>query len=143
MQRPRGDQLESGALINQVARALTTALDRRFAVQRLTSQQAAALLHVAGGVHSPRDLGAALGTDTAGTTRLLDRLEDKGLLRRTRHPDDRRAVLAELTADGRAVVPALPPVFGSVVGTLLAGFTPAEVEQLIAALRRMLANLAS
>jgi DNA-binding MarR family transcriptional regulator len=38
-------------------------------------------------------------------TKLLDRLESKGLLQRRPHPDDRRAVMIELTDEGRALVP--------------------------------------
>lgn len=43
----------------------------------------------------PRRLAELIGTDTAGMTRLLDRLADKDLVRRTRHPDDRRSLLVE------------------------------------------------
>jgi MarR family transcriptional regulator, multiple antibiotic resistance protein MarR len=36
-------------------------------------------------------------------TAVLDRLEDRGLIRRRPNPDDRRSLLLELTADGRRV----------------------------------------
>ncbi|MFL6289525.1 MAG: MarR family transcriptional regulator, partial [Thermoanaerobaculia bacterium] len=39
-----------------------------------------------------------------GVTRLLDRLEAKGLVRRQRCPEDRRQVLCWLTAGGTALV---------------------------------------
>ena len=84
---------------------------------------------------------ALLGTDTAGMTKLLDRMESKGLLRRRRHPDDRRAVIIDLTDRGRDLVPLLPPVFGRVTGQLLAGLSPDEVAQLNTLLQRMLDNL--
>jgi DNA-binding MarR family transcriptional regulator len=86
---------------------------------------------------------ALLGTDTAGMTKLLDRLEDKGLLRRRRHPDDRRAILIELTEAGRALVPRLPPIFGRVTRQLLAGFSTDEVSQLTSMLQRMHDNLSA
>lgn len=40
-------------------------------------------------------------------TRLLDRLEARGLVRRTRGPDDRRVVIAAITDEGLAVLESL------------------------------------
>jgi DNA-binding MarR family transcriptional regulator len=44
-----------------------------------------------------RQLAERLLLTSGGTTLLVDRLERAGLVRRTPHPDDRRAVLLELT----------------------------------------------
>lgn len=82
-----------------------------------------------------------LGTDTAGMTKLLDRLEGKGLLHRRRHPLDRRAIVLELTEQGRALLPRLPPIFGRITAQLFAGFTNHEIKQLTAMLQRILDNL--
>jgi DNA-binding MarR family transcriptional regulator len=133
--------LGAAALLNQVGREHTTALDRRFAEVGLTTQQAALLLHAGREPTSPSRLTDALGTDTAGMTRLLDRLVAKALLRRRRNADDRRAILIEVTAKGRALLPRLPPVFGQVNGRLFDGFTRAELDMLTAMCHRMLANL--
>jgi DNA-binding MarR family transcriptional regulator len=46
-------------------------------------------------------LGAAVGTRPATLTGILDRLERRGLITRNPRPGDRRAVLIELTVDGR------------------------------------------
>ncbi|MEV4416714.1 MarR family transcriptional regulator [Catellatospora sp. NPDC049609] len=142
-QAPGLPALGAGSLLHKVAREFTTMLDRDLARHDLTSQQAALLLHAAGEPATPSSLKAALGTDTAGMTRLLDRLEGKGLVRRARHPQDRRAVVIELTAQGQAVVPHLQPAFGHAVGRLLAGFDDTQVAQLRGMLDRMLANLAA
>jgi len=133
--------LHGGSLIHRVARELSTALDRELAQFDLTAQQAALLLRAARQETSPSQLKALLGTDTAGMTRLLDRLEAKGLLRRRPHTDDRRAIVIELTEQARALVPRLAPVFGRVNRRLLAGFSEPEVERLTATLQRMLDNL--
>src|SRR5262245_49889267 len=93
------------------------------------------------GVASPNQLTAELGTDTAGMTRLIDRLETKGLVRRAPHPDDRRSVLIELTESGRSLLPKLPPVFGRVTSGLLAGFSADEITVLTGMLQRMGQNL--
>ncbi|WP_246117265.1 MarR family winged helix-turn-helix transcriptional regulator [Cellulomonas composti] len=47
---------------------------------------------------SPRDLARALAISTASTTKLLDRLEASGHLRRTPHPRDRRGIVVVATA---------------------------------------------
>jgi DNA-binding MarR family transcriptional regulator len=133
--------LGGGSLLNQVARELRTALDGGFAPLGLTTQQAGLLLRAAREDVSPRQLAPELGTDTAGMTRLLDRLEDKGLITRRRHPEDRRSVVIEVTEKGRELVPSLGPVFGRVHRRLLAGFSEEEVRQLTALLGRMHANL--
>jgi DNA-binding MarR family transcriptional regulator len=74
-------------------------------------------------------------------TRLLDRLESKGLIRRRRNPDDRRSIVFELTDDGRTLVPRIGPVFGRVIRRLLDGFSEPEIRQLTALLQRMTDNL--
>ena len=134
--------LGGGSLLSQVGRELTTAVERQLAPFGLTAQQAALLLNAAPGTSSPSQLAKQLGTDTAGMTRLLDRLQDKGFLQRTRHEDDRRAVVVELTPHGLSLVPKLPPIFGKITKRLFTGFTAAEITTLTGLLRRMLDNLA-
>jgi DNA-binding MarR family transcriptional regulator len=137
----RQARLGSGSLIQQVARELTTTLERRLAPFDVTAQQAALLLRAGRQESTPSQLKEVLGTDTAGMTRLLDRLEAKGLLARRRHPDDRRAIVIALTDEARTLIPRLGPVFAQVTGQLLAGFTEAETEQLTGLLHRALGNL--
>ena len=137
-------QVLSGAsLLHQLARDVTTTLDRRLAPLGVTTQQAALLHNAASGGASARQLAAAVGTDTAGMTKLLDRLEGKGLIERRPHPDDRRSVVIEPTERGLALVPELAPVFGAVARQLFDGFSDAEVANLTSSLRRMGENLNS
>jgi DNA-binding MarR family transcriptional regulator len=133
--------LGGGTLLRQVVRELSTVAERQLAEFDVTAQQAALLIHAAEPGTAPNQIAARLGTDTAGMTRLLDRLESKGLLRRDRHPDDRRSIVIALTDQGRALVPHLKPAFGRVNRQLLSGFTTTEVQQLSAMLQRMLGNL--
>ncbi|MCD9144253.1 MarR family winged helix-turn-helix transcriptional regulator [Streptomyces albireticuli] len=46
------------------------------------------------------DLAAAVAFSSGGFTRLADRMEEAGLIRREPDPDDRRAALAALTPEG-------------------------------------------
>jgi DNA-binding MarR family transcriptional regulator len=73
-------------------------------------------------------------------TRILDRLEDKGLVRRERCQDDRRVVFLRVAAAGRAQLPRLRAAGGRVLEDHLAGFKPAEVENLKSYLGRMIEN---
>jgi DNA-binding MarR family transcriptional regulator len=121
-----GPRLVLTSLVTQVARGLRTALDQRFGELGLTSQQAGVLLHVSGGTTSPRKLADLLGTDTAGMTRLVDRLAEKGYLDRVPDTADRRAITVALTPAGRKILPAIKPIFDDVADTITAGI-PAEV----------------
>ena len=49
-------------------------------------------------------MGERLQVHPTSVTSIVDRLEAAGLVVRRRHPDDGRAVLAEITDDGRALV---------------------------------------
>jgi len=121
-----GPRLVLTSLVTQVARGVRTALDQRFGELGLTSQQAGVLLHVSGGTTSPRKLADLLGTDTAGMTRLVDRLVEKGYLDRLPAADDRRTITVALTSAGRKILPAIKPIFDEVADTITAD-VPAEV----------------
>src|SRR5690349_25153741 len=49
-------------------------------------------------------MGERLQVHPTSITSIIDRLEGAGLVERRRHPDDGRAVLAEITEAGRALV---------------------------------------
>jgi DNA-binding MarR family transcriptional regulator len=133
--------LGGGSLVQRVGRRLHVAVTAQLAPFDITAQQAAVLLHATRGQTSPNQLAPLIGTDTAGMTRLLDRLEDKGFIRRGRHLEDRRSIVIEVTEEGRAVAPLLAPVFGRVNTQMLDGFSEKEIRQLTRMLQRMLDNL--
>jgi DNA-binding MarR family transcriptional regulator len=136
--------LGGGSLLQQLARDVTTQLDRRFASFGITTTQASVLLYVCAGEASPGQLTAAVGgTDTAGMTKLLDRLEAKELVTRRPNRSDRRSVVVEATERGLALVPDLSPVFGEVAKQLFDGFTDDEIANFTSYLRRMGENLKS
>jgi DNA-binding MarR family transcriptional regulator len=78
--------------------------------------------------------------DPGAMTRMIDRLEKKGLVRRVRRADDRRKVDLELTAEGKAVRPKLIAAVVKVLNRRLRGFSKAEAQQFTEFLRRMLAS---
>ncbi|HEV2217722.1 MAG TPA: MarR family transcriptional regulator [Candidatus Dormibacteraeota bacterium] len=138
------DEQAVSTLLFHLGRELRTALDRRFESHGITSQQAALLL-LSRLVKepSPIKMAARLGTDAAGMTRLLDRLERKQLIVRRASPDDRRLVVVELGPRGKRVLPRLVPEFRWAEKGLLDGFTTPELEQLQLLLRKLLKNARS
>jgi MarR family transcriptional regulator, organic hydroperoxide resistance regulator len=84
-----------------------------------------------------RDVASDGGTITG----LLDRLEAKGLIRRERSLEDRRAVRVFLNPAGRELEPPLTGRIGALNGQALEGFTPEERAMLIRALERIGKNL--
>lgn len=56
------------------------------------------------GARTAGELAVATGLRPAATTVLIDRLTERGFVRRVPSPDDRRKVLVELTEEGRAKV---------------------------------------
>ncbi|MDA8444543.1 MarR family winged helix-turn-helix transcriptional regulator [Paracidovorax valerianellae] len=79
--------------------------------------------------------------DAGGMTRLLDRLEAKGLCTRTRSLEDRRVVHIELTPEGHAAAAQIPDILGGVQQICAQGFQPAEYRQLQDFLQRIHGNL--
>jgi DNA-binding MarR family transcriptional regulator len=78
--------------------------------------------------------------DPGAMTRKIDALEKKGLVRRVRSAEDRRAIRLELTAEGKSVYPKALAAAVGVINRFLAGFTKPEVRQLEDMLKRMLGN---
>jgi MarR family transcriptional regulator, temperature-dependent positive regulator of motility len=93
----------------------------------LTSVQFAALDAIAQepGVDQA-SLAATIGFDRATIGGVLDRLEQKGLVRRVVNEQDRRARLLDLTADGQALLAACRPVVEALQADILAPLSAAE-----------------
>src|SRR5712671_3612191 len=135
------DEVAVSTLIFHLGREVRTALDRRFESHGITSQQAALLLlSRLLKEPSPIKMAARLGTDAAGMTRLLDRLESKGLIARKISPDDRRSLVVVLGPRSKNILPRLIPAFRQVDTGLLDGFGDHEIKALHVLLRRLLKN---
>jgi DNA-binding MarR family transcriptional regulator len=61
-----------------------------------------------------REIGERMITRDPDITRLLDRLEARGLLTRTRDQKDRRVITARITSEGRRLLEALDQPIGEV-----------------------------
>ena len=86
------------------------------------------------------ELAREMSIDAGAMTRMLDRLEAKGLIERVRSETDRRVVHLRLTPDGEAAANTVPHVLASVNNDYLRGFSKQEWAQLKEYLQRMLVN---
>lgn len=97
-----------GRLIRETFRAMTRCIEHQFEQTEIIFSQWLALKLVdEGGIRCVTDVNRELGIQSGAATRLVDRLESQGLLRRCRSGIDRRVVQLELTNDGRATVIAM------------------------------------
>ena len=139
--QPSEEGLSVGQLMGRARASLLNSLDAELARFGLNSTQFAVLKHLGeGAARSAADLCRLHRYDTGAMTRILDRLEEKGLVRRERGREDRRVVLLRLAPQGRAVLPRLMSVGTRVVDAHLAGFSPSEVEAFKGYLHRMIDN---
>ena len=76
------------------------------------------------------EVGERMIEKTPGVTRLLDRLEEKGYVRRNRSRDDRRLVLCHLTKAGLALLAELDEPIAEGDRTCIERLTQAEQRQL-------------
>jgi DNA-binding MarR family transcriptional regulator len=79
--------------------------DRKVAVSEalgLSFARVRALRRLAEEPHTLRALAERLAADPPYVTLMIDDLEERGLVQRTPHPEDRRAKVVALTAAGRA-----------------------------------------
>lgn len=86
------------------------------------------------------DLGRELNTDMGSVTRLISRMEKRGLVERQRSDADRRIVDLRVTPAGHALVDQLPAIFCRVLNRRFRGFSEAEIAQFRDMLERVIAN---
>jgi DNA-binding MarR family transcriptional regulator len=136
-----------GHLLHRVRTEMLAAVDREMAADEqlvameVTSAQFIVLAALSmGEMKSASDLCKHISYDAGAMTRMIDRLEEKGLLRRSRCPNDRRLVNLELTEKGSLALPQMRRVAMRVLNRFLDGFTKAEARQLESFLIRMLEN---
>jgi DNA-binding MarR family transcriptional regulator len=88
------------------------------------------------------DLARLTGIELSTLSRVVSRMEARGLVRRVRSEKDAREVIVFLTPKGRALAQQERPVyFRDYEKVLLAGMSPRETEALRESLGRMLENL--
>jgi MarR family transcriptional regulator, multiple antibiotic resistance protein MarR len=96
-----------------------------------------------GATPTAADLCRQLNYDTGSMTRMLSRLERKGVIARRPSDEDRRIVRLHITPAGRKLYPKLRDVVIRVLNHLTADFSSDDLRAASALLLRMRANLAA
>ena len=137
-------------LVGVLRTEMLAALDRELTADRhvadigVTAAQFIVMARLAAAERrkSASDLCKEMSYDAGAMTRMIDRLESKGLIRRARCPQDRRLVYLEMTDQGRAAYPHLREISMAIQNRFLRGFSRADTRQLEGLLGRMLENAA-
>jgi len=131
-----------GFILNDVARLLRTAFDRRVKSLGLTRSQWWVLNHLYrnDGI-TQSELADILEVERATLGRLLDRLETKGWVRREGHADDRRAKRVFLTEEVEPALKAMRAAAAELRRDALSGISTDDQSRFVDALLAVKANL--
>jgi DNA-binding MarR family transcriptional regulator len=129
-----------GFLMKRCLSVLVRNLDVRMQNLDLTGMQWQPLLHVLYGCDTVAACAREAQTDSSSMTRMLDRLEAKGLLTRERSTADRRVVNLTLSPRGQEIAQQIPEVLSEVLNEHLRGFSAQDFGTLMALLNRFLDN---
>src|SRR3954453_5669117 len=135
MERPVTTERATGEDLAATLRDSIARLNRRIRKERpvgdLTFSQLSALtsLQLAGAL-TPRELADVERVQPPTMTKIVGKLEERGLVARTPHPTDRRQVILAATEQGRAVYAQFERVRDEWLAQRLATLTPDERETL-------------
>jgi len=125
--------------LSKARHLLTAEMDVALSGTGVTSSQVGVLLLLSRDrAHTSVGLSRLLGVDSGFVTRMLDRLERRGLVRRSRDSVDRRVVSLTLTEAGRHVATRIEEIAPAMLNRRLSGFTPLEFATLCRLLNKLL-----
>ncbi|MBD0709258.1 MULTISPECIES: MarR family winged helix-turn-helix transcriptional regulator [unclassified Streptomyces] len=131
-----------GLALARTARMHRSAAGRRLRELGLYPGQELMMMRLWGcGPVRQSDLIQSLGVDASTVTKMLQRLELCGHVRRGPDPADRRAVLVEATEESRALRTAVEGVWTDLETLSLHGLTPADGKELARLLDLVTENL--
>ena len=133
-----------GYLVRRLHQLMVPQAEARFAAAEISFTQWVVLMGLREGLTlTCADIARHLGHDTGATTRLLDQMEERGLIARNRDKDDRRVVNITLLPKGRAMTLTLGPHLVDFWNEMLDEFSSAETAALIDLLTRLLTKIES
>jgi MarR family multiple antibiotic resistance transcriptional regulator len=128
-----------GLLIGRTNALKDRLLDTLLVPYGVTASQFKVLIIIAQfAADTPAELCRHLSLDSGSMTRMLDRLEQKELITRTRSDTDRRQVHLALTGEGQALSNRLPQIGAEAMNGLLGALEPAELQCLEQILTKVL-----
>jgi MarR family transcriptional regulator, lower aerobic nicotinate degradation pathway regulator len=87
-----------------------------------------------------QELSSDMGTDPSAMVKLINELEQSGLAKRRRRPNDRRAWQVVITPKGRRTLERARRLAAEVEDEVLSGLTASDRRQLLTLLRRALSS---
>nr|WP_294915150.1 MarR family transcriptional regulator [uncultured Neokomagataea sp.] len=129
MQGHEQDVPPLGRMIGRIARRWRQMIDARLQPYGVTDATWLPLLELDKAVEPmhQKDIAASLGVDNSAVVRVLNTLEQRGLVQRVPDNRDRRARAVSLTAEGRQRVSEIYRLSAQMEETLLAGVTAEEL----------------
>ena len=134
------DDANLALLIRQVREGLMHQLERELTaigVELNYSQYLVLKLLAKYGPQMPGDLSKCMEHNAGAMTRLLDRLEDKGYVRRQPHAEDRRALSIDLTEAGQALWKTINSCSERIQSTAVRDLAQPDREKLFDLLKRV------
>lgn len=130
--------------IAETAHALRRAFDRRASTLGVTRAQWKVLFRVSR-VPGMRqvELADILDVEPITLCRIVDRLEEAGLIRRVRDPADRRAWRLEVTQKAEPLIAKLRALAEELTAQAFAGLDPVELEAMRGQLARIRDNISA
>ncbi|MFC3653182.1 MarR family winged helix-turn-helix transcriptional regulator [Dyella humi] len=120
-----------GYMLTKARNMVIADMDAALTPLDITSQQMGVILWLSRGIAAtPFEMSKHLSIDTGLMTRMLDKLEANGLLKRSRSNTDRRVVDLKLTRKGEAAAAEIPDIALPVLNGRLRNFSKAEFEEL-------------
>jgi DNA-binding MarR family transcriptional regulator len=119
----------------QAGERYTKELNKKFSVS--APQVACLLALLDNGPISPSQIAKKIMVESSTVTGIIDRLEQKGLVARTRVSQDRRVITVELTEAGRRLAENAPPPIQHKIVKGLRKLEEADRAQIIDALSRL------
>ncbi len=133
-----------GALTREIFMAAVDRMDHQLdGTELILSQWLALKLISAGSIRCVGDVGREIGLETGASTRLVDQLENRGFIVRSRSVTDRRVVGIRLTDDGAAVIESMQPRLACFWRERLRMFSGEEIDLLFNMLFRLRDGLRS
>jgi DNA-binding MarR family transcriptional regulator len=140
------DNLEAGRsigfLVKRCGGLMSQVAERRFATEHVSFTQWMVLANLGRFEHlTASALSAETCHDMGALTRIVDDLEEEGLVRRARSEQDRRVVEITLTPEGRRHLQAGKRLVVELLNSLVGPFSRQELETLIELMQRLMMRL--
>lgn len=134
-------QIEAYRLFLKLHRLFQELNREEFRPYDLSTPQYAILFHASAEGVPLTQLSQEMLADNSNLTRLVDRLEARGLVRRAPDPHDRRVTLVQLTPTGQALIDELRPRHRAYVEQRMSVLAPAQLAALHNALDTLYESL--